>query len=162
MIGIFTVELLLFLPVVIILHRINKAIPLGVRFMSGKPSSLPPSPNPSPFPPPPNARIGKSWLKYPFSLLIGVTIYIPPVDADFDSIQKSQDQKEQANKGTKPGKKEKTASKPSFPMRTIEIGEEVLNYVQDFLVEYDFIFLLITSGTFVFLISGMIKSFLPG
>ena len=73
----------------------------------------------------------------------GLTVYVPPVDEDFEVLEKS-------NKGGRENKKgevnkydkKKLPSKAKFPLRTLEISETFLKSNQEFFVEYDFFFML--------------------
>ena len=73
----------------------------------------------------------------------GLTVYVPPMDEDFELLDKT-------NKGGRENKrgevnkydKKKLPSKAKFPLRTIEINEAFLKHNQEFFVEYDFFFML--------------------
>ena len=105
-------------------------------------------------------RINKSW---PLSLTFvrGLVTYIPPVDEDFDLLQKSSegpqtDRFDHANKFQK-----KKTAKPRFPLRSFTIDAPFLKHCNEFYIEYDFIMLLLGVVLLLFVIGQPIKLLYP-
>jgi hypothetical protein len=84
----------------------------------------------------------------------GLTAYVPPQDEDFEMLDKT-------NKGGRENKKgevnkydkKKLSTKAKFPLRTIEINEELLKHNQEFFIEYDFFFMLFVVVIVLFAVS---------
>lgn len=93
----------------------------------------------------------------------GLTTYVPPVDEDYEMLEKT-------NKGARENKKgevnkydkKKLPAKAKFPLRTLEINEDFLKHNQEFFVEYDFLFMLFTVILLLFVFTSLTKIFLPG
>ena len=95
-------------------------------------------------------------------LVHGLTTYVPPIDEDFDMLEKTnklgrENSKGEANKYDK----KKLSSKAKFPLRTIELDEKFLQHNQEFFVEYDFFFMLFTVVLVVFIVSQTVKLVVP-
>ena len=62
-------------------------------------------------------------------LVRGLTAYVPPVDTDFDMLEKTNKPGRENKKGeVNKYDKKKVASKAKFPLRTIEIDETFLKH----------------------------------
>jgi Predicted transmembrane protein 161AB len=94
--------------------------------------------------------------------VLGLTVYVPPKDEDFEVLEKT-------NKGGRENKKgevnkydkKKTPAKAKFPLRTIEINEELIKHNSEFFIEYDFFFMLFTVILAIFAITQTTKLVMP-
>jgi hypothetical protein len=83
--------------------------------------------------------------KNPFvmNLVEKLTVYMPPHKADFETLEKTNKPSRENKKGQKNKYDEKNLPKKAkFPMRTMEIGAEFLQYCQEFYTEFDFMHML--------------------
>lgn len=79
----------------------------------------------------------------PLKFVRGLTTYVPPMDEDFEMLEKTNKGGRENSKGeVNKYDKKKLPSKAKFPLRTIEINEIFLKHNQEFFVEYDFFFML--------------------
>jgi len=92
----------------------------------------------------------------------GLKVYVPPIDEDFEVLEKS-------NKGGRENKKgevnkydkKKLPAKAKFPLRTLDISETFLKSNQEFFVEYDFFFMLFSVLLGLFAVTQTIKLIVP-
>ena len=92
----------------------------------------------------------------------GLTVYVPPLEEDFDMLEKTNNPGRQNKKGeTNKYDKKKLPTKAKFPLRTIPIDEGFLKHNQEFFVEYDFFFMLFTVVLVLFAITQTTKLISP-
>ncbi|CDW72459.1 UNKNOWN [Stylonychia lemnae] len=95
-------------------------------------------------------------------LVKGLVTYVPPVDADFDVLEKTNQSGRENKKGEiNKYDRKKISSKAKFPLRTIEIDEQFLKHNQEFFVEYDFFFMLFIVILVMFMITQTFRIILP-
>lgn len=87
-------------------------------------------------------------------LVNGLTIYLPPHDADFEILEKT-DKKVRTNMKGEPKKfdKSKANRKPQIPLRSMEISPELLRYNQEFFEVYDFVILMFLVSIIMFVLT---------
>ena len=90
----------------------------------------------------------------------GLITYVPPLDEDFDMLEKT-DQKVKTNmKGeAKKFDKSKVNKSARFPMRTLPIGKEFLEFNVEFFETYDFIMLMFIICIFMFVVTSTLRVF---
>eukprot|EP00347_Sterkiella_histriomuscorum_P023126 403335847 len=99
---------------------------------------------------------------FSLKLVRGLITYVPPVDQDFEVLEKSNQPGRQNKKGeVNKYDKKKLASKAKFPLRTIEIDETFLKHNQEFFIEYDFFFMLFIVVLVLFIITQTLKFIVP-
>lgn len=87
-------------------------------------------------------------------LVRGLVTYVPPIDEDFEMLEKTNKQGRENKKGeVNKYDKKKLPGKAKFPLRTIEIDEGFLKHNQEFFVEYDFFFMLFVVMLIMFVIT---------
>jgi hypothetical protein len=92
----------------------------------------------------------------------GLVVYAPPQDEDWDMLSKTNKMERENAKGEKSKyDKKKLASKAKFPLRTIEVNENMLKYCSEFFIEYDFFFMLSFVIVTLFFISQACKIIVP-
>jgi hypothetical protein len=106
-------------------------------------------------------RIRKSKI-YPLELIRGLTIYLPPTQADFDVLESTNTQARESAKGKVNKYDAKHTSKlAKFPMRTFQIKEELLQYCKDFFPEFEFMFMLFGVIMILFAVVLAVKLVAP-
>ena len=99
---------------------------------------------------------------FSMKMVRGLTTYVPPMDEDFDMLEKTNKGGRENFKGeVNKYDKKKLPAKAKFPLRTIEINEAFLKHSQEFFVEYDFFFMLFTVLLVLFVITQTIKMVMP-
>jgi hypothetical protein len=92
----------------------------------------------------------------------GLTVYMPPLDEDYDVLEKTNKKPRENRKGeVNKYDKKRTSAKAKFPLRTIQMEETFLKSQSEFFIEYDFFFMLFTVILILFAISQTFKVFLP-
>ena len=87
---------------------------------------------------------------------------MPPHQADFETLQKTNKPSRENKKGQKNKYDEKNLPKKAkFPMRTIEIGPEFLQYCQDFYADFDFMLMLVQICVVMFISVIFLKLVVP-
>ena len=101
-------------------------------------------------------------------LTVQLVAFFPPMEEDKEYIKvekeetkesKGKKSKKKNEKKQEEGKKEEEAKQ--FPLRTFRPDIDVIEHIQDFLVEYDFIVLLFLILTLTFTTSMIFKIFVP-
>jgi hypothetical protein len=103
-------------------------------------------------------RPRKNWL-YSISCVAGLITFAPPTDADFDVLEKTSSKPKTNMKGeTRKNQKNLEKKQQSkFPMRTMEISRELLQFNQDFFEVYDFVFLMFIVTSIMFLVISILR-----
>ena len=84
----------------------------------------------------------------------GLTAYVPPMDEDFEMLDKTNKGGRENSKGeVNKYDKKKLPGKAKFPLRTIEINEAFLKHNQEYFVEFDFFFMLFTVILLLFVVT---------
>lgn len=99
---------------------------------------------------------------FSISLVRGLTVYLPPSQADFDVLVKSNKPNRESAKG-KVNKYDlkNNPKKAKFPMRTMPMNEELLQYCNVFFAEFDFLLMLFYYVLVMFVVMGLAKILLP-
>jgi hypothetical protein len=92
----------------------------------------------------------------------GLKTYVPPVEADFEMLEKTNKQARENTKGeVNKYDKKRLAAKAKFPLRTIELNEVFLKHNQEFYIEYDFFYMLSLVILCHFAISQSVRLVFP-
>ena len=87
-------------------------------------------------------------------LVEGLKTYVPPIDEDFQMLEKTNKGGRENLKGEKNKyDKKKLPGKAKFPLRTIDIDNQFLKHCQEFFIEYDFFFMLTFIVLLLFIIT---------
>lgn len=102
----------------------------------------------------------KSFLS--LKLVQGLTTYVPPIEEDFEMLEKTNQGGRENMKGEKNKyDKKKLPGKAKFPLRTIEIDNKFLKHCQEFFLEYDFFFMLVFIILLLFIVTQTAKLISP-
>ena len=101
-------------------------------------------------------KIRKSSV-FSMAIVRGLITYIPPSEADFEVLEKSNQKPKTNMKGEpRPRDRRQARAQAKFPLRTIEIGEEFLSCNQEFFEMHDFIFLMFSVVILLFVATSTI------
>ena len=107
------------------------------------------------------AKLRKTTI-FSLSLVRGLTIYLPPTKEDFDVLKQTNKPSRQSAKGKVNKYDQKNnPKKAKFPMRTMAMGEELLQYCNVFFPEFDFLLMLFYYVLVMFVMMGTAKMVLP-
>jgi len=99
---------------------------------------------------------------FPINMIRGLTLYLPPTDADFEVLQSTNKPARETLQGKKNKYDEKHESKQAkFPMRTFKITEELLQWCKEFFPEFEFLLMLFSVIIVLFSVVLLIKLFFP-
>jgi hypothetical protein len=94
---------------------------------------------------------------YPLEMVRGLTIYLPPRQEDFDSLETTSKPKPVGKKAKQEAKQ--VSKKAKFPMRSMPMNEELLKYCKVFFAEFEFLFMLFHLILAMFFLILMTKLF---
>ena len=89
----------------------------------------------------------------------GLFTYVAPTEADFEVLQKS-DKKVKTNMKGEPKKHQKSLAKQTqakFPMRTIPVGQSLLQYLTEFYEIYDMLFMMFICTFNMVLVTSLMR-----
>ena len=101
----------------------------------------------------------RKWGFTSLTCVEGLFTYVAPTESDFEVLQKS-DKKVKTNMKGEPKKHQKSIAKQTqakFPMRTIAVGQSLLQYLTEFYEIYDMLFMMFFCTMNMVLVTSLLR-----
>jgi hypothetical protein len=99
---------------------------------------------------------------FPINMIRGLTLYLPPTQADFETLESTSKTARETLQGKKNKYDQKHESKQvKFPLRSLQISEELLHYCKDFFAEFELLLMLFSVVIVLFVTILLIKVVMP-